>query len=67
MDDLDALRQFADADDDEPEIDIAPTRTEARRFLGMTAVERMLLSIFLFLAVSVVGAALLLLTGRLSI
>ncbi len=35
-----------------------------QRFMGMTAVERMFISIFLFLAVSVIGAALLLATGR---
>lgn len=33
-------------------------------FLGMTAVERMFLSIFLFLNVCVLGLALLLATGR---
>jgi hypothetical protein len=36
-----------------------------RRFLGMTAVERMFLSIFIFLNVVVIGLALLLFTGRL--
>ncbi len=38
---------------------------EERHFLGMTAVERMFLSIFLFMNVMVLGAALLLATGRL--
>jgi hypothetical protein len=38
---------------------------EERHFLGMTAVERMFLSIFLFMNVCVLGAALLLATGRL--
>ncbi|MFN8447262.1 MAG: hypothetical protein U0521_01340 [Anaerolineae bacterium] len=36
-----------------------------RHFLGMTAVERMFLSIFLFMNVCVLGIALLLATGRL--
>lgn len=45
---------LAGDDDEEPE----------QRFLGMTAVERMFISIFFFLAVSVIGAALLLATGR---
>jgi len=34
------------------------------RFLGMTAVERMFLSIFLFMNVLVLGLAMLLATGR---
>jgi hypothetical protein len=38
---------------------------EERHFLGMTAVERMFLSIFLFMNVCVLGLALLLATGRL--
>ena len=38
---------------------------EERHFLGMTAVERMFLSIFLFMNVCVLGVALLLVTGRL--
>ncbi len=38
---------------------------EERHFLGMTAVERMFLSIFLFMNVCVLGVALLLATGRL--
>jgi hypothetical protein len=36
-----------------------------RRFLGMTAVERMFLSIFFFMNVLVIGVALLVATGRL--
>lgn len=39
--------------------------SEERHFLGMTAVERMFLSIFLFMNVCVLGIALLLATGRL--
>lgn len=38
---------------------------EEHHFLGMTAVERMFLSIFLFMNVCVLGLALLLATGRL--
>jgi hypothetical protein len=38
---------------------------EERHFLGMTAVERMFLSIFLFMNVVVLGVALLLATNRL--
>jgi hypothetical protein len=38
---------------------------EERHFLGMTAVERMFLSIFLFMNVCVLGLALLLATNRL--
>lgn len=38
---------------------------EERHFLGMTAVERMFLSIFLFMNVVVLGIAMLLATGRL--
>ena len=38
---------------------------QERHFLGMTAVERMFLSIFLFMNVCVLGLALLLATNRL--
>ncbi len=38
---------------------------EEHHFLGMTAVERMFLSIFLFMNICVLGLALLLATGRL--
>ncbi len=56
-------------DDDLIELEEADraTRAEERRFLGMTAVERMFLSMFLFLAVTVLGIALLLATGRLAL
>jgi hypothetical protein len=60
--------------DDEPEIDFEAeedTFLEDRsaihsesKFLGMTAVERMFLSIFLFMNVVVLGLALLLATRR---
>ncbi len=38
---------------------------EERHFLGMTAVERMFLAIFLFMNICVLGLALLLASGRL--
>lgn len=38
--------------------------SERALFLGMTAIERMFLSIFLFMNVTVIGLALLLATGR---
>ncbi|MDX2161290.1 MAG: hypothetical protein SF162_08205 [bacterium] len=66
---LDDLRK---SDFDEPEADYAagdefPAAGDApeKRFLGMTAVERMFLTMFVFLNVLVIGAALLLVTGRL--
>lgn len=66
---LDDLRRSASGefDDNEPEelglIDEGVR--EERLFLGMTAVERMFLSIFLFMNVAVLGIALLLATNRL--
>ncbi len=70
---LDDLRRSAsdEADDSfeseafdfEAEID----RARSRRFLGMTAVERMFISIFLFLNVCILGLALLLVTGRIQL
>jgi hypothetical protein len=66
---LDDLRRSATDEDDgfeseafdfEAEID----RARSKRFLGMTAVERMFISIFLFLNVCILGLALLLVTGR---
>jgi hypothetical protein len=56
----------------EPELDYDPSADfvfddieEEKHFLGMTAVERMFLSIFLFMNVAVIGVALLIATGRL--
>jgi hypothetical protein len=70
---LDDLRRSASDDfednfesetfDFEAEID----RARSRRFLGMTAVERMFISIFLFLNVCILGLALLLVTGRIQL
>lgn len=69
---LDDLRKVVgdyrddEIDDDELEMQEVARQTtaEERRFLGMTAVERMFISIFMFLAVLVVGLALLILTNR---
>lgn len=69
---LDDLRRSAAEDDFEFEDDddnvfvVEEDREERvnKLFLGMTAVERMFLSIFLFLNVCVLGLALLLATGR---
>jgi len=66
---LDELRSSAsrsNPEDYEPEeiFGFEDTREE-KHFLGMTAVERMFLSIFLFMNVAVLGVAVLLATGRL--
>jgi hypothetical protein len=50
-------------DDDDFEADRSATNANTL-FLGMTPVERMFISIFLFLNVAVLGIALLLATGR---
>ncbi len=62
---------FDEVDDDFSDFDFEGTviddkTGEPARFLGMTALERMLLSIFLFLNVTVLGLALLIATQRLS-
>jgi hypothetical protein len=68
--DLDSLRgggvplDGRDADDDANDF-VFDDIQEEKLFLGMTAVERMFLSIFLFMNVAVIGLALLLATGRL--
>lgn len=70
---LDDLRRATEDYDDEPESD--PFDAEPQRpiiteeevdklFLGMTAVERMFLSIFIFMNVTVLGIALLIATNR---
>ncbi|GAB4509651.1 MAG: hypothetical protein OHK0046_05020 [Anaerolineae bacterium] len=73
MADFDDLRGLTDEDDDDsfsfddiPDDNVLPSAEAGRskRFLGMTALERMLLSIFLFMNVLVLGVALLLATGR---
>lgn len=70
---LDDLRRAADDDFDidEEEQDVfaeeetAPNQPE-RLFLGMTAVERMFLSIFLFMTTFVLGLAFLVATNRIA-
>lgn len=71
---LDDLRRSASDDfDDEFEDDDAGFDDDladgdsGALFLGMTAVERMFISIFLFLNVSVLGFALLLVTKRIQL
>ncbi len=66
---LDDLRRNYDDDDDDIEVDNFRLEEDdedlaRRRFLGMTAVERMFLSIFFFLNVVVLGLAFLVVTGR---
>ena len=67
----DELRGLTEEEDefgflDEAENNVIPdsSATSTSKFLGMTAVERMFLSIFLFMNVAVIGVALLLATGR---
>ena len=65
---LDELRQFDDEEEQTNE-DIFVTRESAearaeKLFLGMTALERMFLSMFLFMTVFVLGLAFLVVTGR---
>ena len=66
---LDDLRKSTgEAGYEEAETDfpvIAEPEGGERKFLGMTAVERMFLAIFIFLNVVVIGLAMLLFTGRL--
>ena len=71
MTDFDDLRNLAaDEDysgfDDEDDDFFAADATDGTGtlFLGMTPVERMFISIFLFMNVAVLGVALLLATGR---
>lgn len=68
---LDELRQGAEEDsfelDDDSSFDFGGEDTEQKvekLFLGMTAVERMFLSIFLFMNVVILGMAFLLATRR---
>lgn len=48
----------------EDEVSGEPVRREQVLFLGMTPIERMFISMFLFMNVAVLGIALLLATGR---
>lgn len=64
---LEELRRGSTLDDFDPDdgdYDEGTIREE-RLFLGMTAVERMFLTIFFFMNITVLGIAALLLTGRL--
>lgn len=54
---------FGDDDDDDYGSDVR--EDEPKLFLGMTPLERMFISMFLFMNVAVLGIALLLATGRL--
>lgn len=68
---LDDLRRSGEDDDfsfgEDEEFDYASDarETEQKLFLGMTPIERMFISMFLFMNVAVLGIALLLATGRL--
>jgi len=68
---LDDLRQTEDdfnEFDDEGSDEVEVRQTVNRRgFLGMTAAERMLLSIMVFLLVTVFGVLVLLATGRIAL
>lgn len=56
---------FDDADEQLDDVFVPEEKAAApRRFLGMTAVERMFLSIFFFMNVLVLGLALLIATQR---
>jgi hypothetical protein len=70
FDSIDSLRGLEDErrrdEEDDAAYDFAFEEVkEEKPFLGMTAVERMFLSIFVFMNVAVIGIALLLATGRL--
>lgn len=69
FDDLRDLRESTGEDEDDylpfgEEEESAAVVERSSLFLGMTAIERMFLSIFLFMNVTVIGLALLLATGR---
>ncbi|MBZ0288781.1 MAG: hypothetical protein K8I30_14280 [Anaerolineae bacterium] len=68
LDDLrrnDSMDDFDESVEEDDEFGIDNTEEETtRRFLGMTAVERMFLSIFFFMNVVVLGLAFLVATGR---
>lgn len=66
---LDRLRESALEEETYDDLDPAllDEEPEEQRFLGMTAVERMLLSIMVFLATSVLGTLLLIALGRIDI
>lgn len=65
---LDDLRSSTQGNFDEPEMPenvfVPSEGSTDKKFLGMTAVERMFLSLFFFMNVLIIGLALLLATGR---
>lgn len=68
MVDFDDLRRAADDDygyeDEDEEFVAEPSESGTTLFLGMTPMERMFISMFLFMNVAILGIALLLATGR---
>ena len=65
-DEFDLLDEFEEEDDfpDEDDDIVVEDDTPRAPFLGMTPMERMFLSIFLFMNVAVMGVALLMATNR---
>ncbi|MDZ4672450.1 MAG: hypothetical protein SH821_16435 [Phototrophicales bacterium] len=57
--------EFSFGEDDEFDYGTDISNGEQKLFLGMTPLERMFISMFLFMNVAVLGIALLLATGRL--
>jgi hypothetical protein len=53
-----------ESEEEEFDFDDVASASRSEMFLGMTPVERMFISIFLFMNVTVLGIALLLATGR---
>ena len=71
---LDRLRESAqDAEDDElftselGDVSVSESEVQERRILGMNAVERMVLSILVFLATSLIGSLILIALRRIDI
>ncbi|GAB4315933.1 MAG: hypothetical protein Kow00117_07770 [Phototrophicales bacterium] len=68
MVDFDELRRAADEDydleDEDEEVVTEISDSGTTLFLGMTPMERMFISMFLFMNVAILGIALLLATGR---
>ena len=71
---MDRLRESAqDAEDDElfanemGDVSISEAEVQERRILGMNAVERMVLSILVFLATSLIGSLILIALRRIDI
>lgn len=66
---LDELRKDDDSFDFEEDVSLETDESDVhpqRLFLGMTAVERMFIAVFVFLNVVVLGLAFLLATGRIA-